>query len=121
ISLIALVVGVPLGLASAIYLSEYAKPEVRSILKPILEILAGVPTVVFGFFAVTLVTPGLQGIFGEQVQFTNMLSAGLVVGILTVPLISSMSEDALSAVPRSLREASYGLGATKFETTIKVV
>src|SRR5690606_2786426 len=89
--------------------------------KPILEILAGVPTVVYGFFALTLVTPALQGIFGQQVQFYNMLSAGLVIGILITPLISSMSEDALSAVPRALREASYGLGATRLETTIKVV
>lgn len=120
-SVVGLLVAVPLGLGSAIFLSEYAPPGVRNTLKPILEILAGVPTVVYGFFALTLVTPALQGIFGQQVQFYNMLSAGLVIGILITPLISSMSEDALSAVPRALREASYGLGATRLETTIKVV
>ncbi len=120
ISLLALLVAIPLGLASAIYLSEYASPDVRSVLKPILEILAGVPTVVFGFFALTFVTPLLQGIL-PQVQFYNMLSAGIVVGILLIPLISTMSEDALNAVPRALREASYGLGATKFETSVNVV
>lgn len=121
ISFIALLVSIPLGLGAAIFLSEYATPGVRNTLKPILEILAGIPTVVFGFFALTLVTPILQGIFGEIVQFYNILSAGLVVGILLIPLISSLSEDALSAVPMALREASYGLGATKLETTIKVV
>lgn len=120
-SFIGLMVAIPLGLGAAIYLSEYASQRVRNILKPILEILAGIPTVVFGFFALTVVTPGLQSIFGEGVQFYNMLSAGLVIGVLLVPLISSLSEDALSAVPRSLREASYGLGATKLETTIRVV
>ncbi len=118
---IALLVAVPVGLGAAIYLSEYADRRVRSILKPILEILAGIPTVVFGFFALTFVTPGLQLFFGNDVGFYNMLSAGIVVGILLVPMISSMSEDALSAVPRSLREASYGLGATRLETTVKVV
>ncbi|MBZ0295785.1 MAG: phosphate ABC transporter permease subunit PstC [Anaerolineae bacterium] len=120
-SLIALVVAVPMGLGAAIYLSEYAPRRVRSILKPVLEILAGVPTVVFGFFALTFITPGLQGIFGQEVQFYNMLSAGLVLGILLIPLISSISEDALNAVPRALREASFGLGATRLETTVKVV
>lgn len=121
ISFIALLVAIPLGLGAAIYLSEYADRRVRNILKPILEILAGVPTVVYGFFALTFVTPNLQSFFGGQVEFNNMLSAGLVVGVLLVPLISSMSEDALTAVPRALREASYGLGATRLETTVKVV
>lgn len=120
-SIVALFVAIPMGLGAAIYLSEYASPNVRNTLKPILEILAGVPTVVYGFFALTFMTPLLKSIFGDQVQSFNMLSAGLVVGILITPLISSMCEDALSAVPRSLREASYGLGATKLETTIKVV
>jgi phosphate transport system permease protein len=121
-SLVGLAVAIPLGIGSAIFLSEYAPPKLRNTLKPILEILAGVPTVVYGFFALTFVTPVLlQGAFGQQVQFYNMLSAGLVIGILITPLISSMSEDALSAVPRALREASYGLGATRLETTIKVV
>lgn len=121
VSFIALLVSIPLGLGAAIFLSEYADPGVRNVLKPILEVLAGVPTVVYGFFALTFVTPVLQDIFGNQVQFYNMLAAGLVVGVLIIPLISSLSEDALSAVPRALREASYGLGATKLETTVKVV
>jgi phosphate transport system permease protein len=91
-------------------------------LKPILEILAGIPTVVYGYFALTFMTPLLQSIFGQQVvQIYNVASAGIVVGILLIPLIASMSEDSLSAVPRSLREASYGLGATRFETATKVV
>jgi len=121
ITAIAMLVAVPLGLGAAIYLSEYASPQVRSILKPILEILAGIPTVVFGFFALQFMSPFLQGIFGEQVQFQNVLSAGLVVGILLIPYISSFSEDALRAVPMALREASYGMGATKLETTARVV
>lgn len=121
ITFVALIVAIPLGLGAAIYLSEYASDNVRSILKPVLEILAGIPTVVFGFFALTFVTPSLRVVFGDSVGFYNMLSAGIVVGILLVPMISSMGEDALSAVPRALREASYGLGATRLETTIKVV
>ncbi len=121
VSGIALLVSIPLGLGAAIFLSEYADPQVRNVLKPILEVLAGVPTVVYGFFALTFVTPGLQAIFGNTVQFYNMLAAGMVVGVLIIPLVSSLSEDALSAVPRALREASFGLGATKLETTVKVV
>lgn len=121
-SIIAMFVSLPLGLASAVYLSEYASPKMRSILKPILEILAGVPTVVYGYFALTFMTPLLRSIFGAQtVSVYNMASAGLVMGIMILPLISSMSEDALSAVPRSLREAAYGLGATRLETAIQVV
>lgn len=121
ITVIAMVVSIPLGLGAAIYIGEYANPRVRSILKPILEILAGIPTVVYGYFALTFVTPLLQSIFGVQVQVYNMLSAGIVVGILIIPTISSIGEDALSAVPRALREASYGLGATKLETVFKVL
>lgn len=121
-SLVAMLVALPLGLGSAIYLSEYASPNVRATLKPILEILAGIPTVVYGYFALTFMTPMLRSLFGDNtVNIYNMASAGLVMGIMILPTISSMSEDALSAVPRSLREASYGLGATKFETVIKVV
>jgi len=121
-SFVAMLVAIPLGLGAAIYLSEYAAPSVRATLKPILEILAGIPTVVYGYFALTFMTPLLRGIFGaDTVNFYNMASAGLVMGIMILPTISSMSEDALSAVPRALREASYGLGATKFETVIKVV
>jgi phosphate transport system permease protein len=121
-SFMAMLVAIPLGLGSAVYLSEYASPKVRATLKPILEILAGIPTVVYGYFALTVMTPLLRSIFGETtVNVYNMASAGLVMGIMILPTISSMSEDALSAVPRSLREASYGLGGTKLETVIKVV
>lgn len=120
-SLIAMTVSLPLGLASALFLSEYASPRARATLKPILEVLAGIPTVVYGYFALLFMTPLLQKMFGEQVQIYNMASAGIVMGIMILPLISSMSEDALSAVPRSLREAAYAMGATKFETSLQIV
>lgn len=120
-SVIAMLISIPLGLASAIYLSEYASFKMRSILKPILEILAGIPTVVYGYFALLFVTPILKTIFGDHIQVYNMLSAGLVMGIMILPLISSMSEDALSAVPRALREGAYAMGATKLETSIQIV
>lgn len=121
-TLFAMLIALPLGLAAAIYLSEYASRKARSILKPILEILAGIPTVVYGYFALNFMTPMLRGVFGDNnVQIYNTLSAGLVMGIMILPLVSSMSEDALSAVPRSLREAAYGLGATRFETAVKIV
>ena len=121
-SAIAMLVALPLGIGAAIYLSEYASERVRGTLKPILEILAGIPTVVYGYFALTFMTPLLRGVFGaEVVNIYNTGSAGIVVGILIIPLISSMSEDALHAVPVALREASYGLGATKLETVVKVV
>jgi phosphate transport system permease protein len=122
VSMIAMVVALPIGICIAIYLSEYASQRARSILKPILEVLAGIPTVVYGYFALTLMTPVLQSIFGEDVvQIYNTASAGIVIGILVVPLVSSMSEDALHAVPDGLRQAAYGLGATKLETATKVV
>jgi phosphate transport system permease protein len=121
-SLIAMLVALPLGLSVAIYLSEYASERARSTLKPILEILAGVPTVVYGYFALNFMTPLLRSIFGKDVvEIYNTASAGIVIGILILPLVSSMSEDALSAVPRALREAAYGLGATKLETAVRVV
>jgi phosphate transport system permease protein len=121
-SLSAMLVALPLGLSVAIYLSEYASESARSILKPILEVLAGIPTVVYGYFALTFMTPLLRSILGRDiVEIYNTGSAGIVIGILILPLVSSMSEDALNAVPRSLREAAYGLGATKLETAIKVV
>jgi phosphate transport system permease protein len=121
-SLIAMLVALPVGLAAAIYLSEYASPRMRGVLKPILEVLAGVPTVVYGYFALTFMTPLLRAVFGvETVQIYNIASAGLVMGVMIVPLVCSMSEDALSAVPRSLREGSYGLGATRLETSLRVV
>ena len=120
-SFIAVCVSLPLGLAAALFLSEYASLKARSTLKPILEILAGIPTVVYGYFALLFMTPLLQRIFGEGVEVYNMASAGIVMGIMILPLISSMSEDALSAVPRALREGAYAMGATKFETSIQVV
>lgn len=121
-SFIALLVSVPLGVSAALYLSEYATPRVRSYLKPTLEVLAGVPTVVYGFFALTFMTPLLRIFFGQEtVQIYNNAAAGIVMGIMIMPLITSMSEDALSAVPRHLREAAYGLGATKLETAVQVV
>lgn len=122
VSGIAILVAVPLGLATAIYLSEYASARARNFLKPILEVLAGVPTVVYGFFALTFMTPLLRAIFGaDVVSIYNMASAGIVIGILILPFVSTVSEDALSAVPNSLREASYGLGATRLETAVRVV
>lgn len=121
-SLIAMSVALPLGLGVAIYLSEYASTRMRSILKPILEVLAGIPTVVYGYFALTFMTPILRGILGrDTVEIYNTASAGIVIGILILPLVSSMSEDALNAVPRSLREAAYGLGSTRLETAVRVV
>ena len=116
----AMAVSLPLGLLAAIYLSEYASPRVRRSLKPILEILAGIPTVVYGYFALTFVTPLLKQIFPGTQTF-NALSASLVMGIMILPTVASISEDALSAVPRSLREAAYGLGATKFEVATRIV
>lgn len=121
-SIIGLTVALPLGWMIAIYLSEYASPRARAILKPTLEILAGIPTVVFGFFALGFMTPLIQSVFGrENVEIFNVLSAGIVIGILIVPLVSSMSEDALSAVPNALREGAYGMGATRLETAVRIV
>ncbi len=121
-SIIAVLVAFPLGVSIAIYLSEYATQRARSLLKPILEILAGIPTIVYGYFALTFMTPLLRAVLGKQVvEIYNTASAGIVIGILIIPLVSSMSEDALNAVPRALREASFSLGATKLETAVKVV
>jgi phosphate transport system permease protein len=121
-SLIAITVALPIGLSVAIFLSEYSSPRFRSVLKPILEVLAGIPTVVYGYFALTFMTPLLRTILGNNVvEIYNTASAGIVIGILIIPLVSSMSEDALSAVPNALREAAYGLGATRFETALQVV
>ncbi|MGH7540324.1 MAG: phosphate ABC transporter permease subunit PstC [Gemmatimonadota bacterium] len=113
-------IALPIGLASAIYLSEYATSRTRRILKPILEILAGIPTVVYGYFALTFITPILRSIVPDTGIF-NAASAAIVVGVMILPMVSSLSEDALSAVPRALREAAYGIGATKFEVSTRVV
>jgi phosphate transport system permease protein len=119
-TLVALVVAVPFGLTIAIYLSEFAPPSVREIVKPFLEILGGVPTVVYGYFALLTVTPLLQTIIPSLPGF-NILSAGIVIGIMIIPYISSLSEDAMRAVPNGLREASLATGATRLQTSVRVV
>jgi phosphate transport system permease protein len=120
VSAIAMVVALPMGLLAAVYLSEYAPNGLRRVVKPVLEILAGVPTVVYGYFALTFVTPLLQNFFPTLSGF-NALSPGLVMGLMILPLVSSLSEDAMRAVPRGLREGSYALGATRMQTALKVV
>ncbi|MEI5905838.1 phosphate ABC transporter permease subunit PstC [Bacillus spongiae] len=120
ITVIATVVAVPIGLGAAIYLSEYASDRTRRIIKPVLEVLAGVPTIVYGFFALTFVTPVLQKIIPDLSIF-NALSPGIVVGIMIIPMIASLSEDAMSSVPNTMREGALGLGSTKLEVTLKVV
>ena len=120
VSSIAMVVALPMGLLAAVYLSEYAPDGVRRVVKPVLEILAGVPTVVYGYFALTFVTPLLQQVLPTLSGF-NALSPGLVMGLMIMPLVSSLSEDAMQAVPRGLREGSYALGATRMQTALKVV
>lgn len=121
-TLIAMVVAVPLGLMSAVYLSEYAKPATRNVLKPALELLAGVPTIVYGYFALTFIAPELlKPVFGSEIQLLSGLSAGIAMGILILPMMASLSEDAIRSVPNSLREAAYALGATNFETSVRVV
>ena len=117
---IALIIAIPLGLSIAIYLSEYASKNLRGYIKPMLEVLASVPTVVYGFFALTVVTPLLQHIIPGLAGF-NAISPGIVMGIMIVPFVSSLSEDAMYAVPNSMREASFALGASKFQTAIKVI
>lgn len=120
VSVIAILFAAPVGLGAAIYLSEYAADRVRRIVKPVLEVLAGVPTIVYGYFALTFVTPYLQKIIPNLIVF-NALSAGLVMGIMIIPMVSSLSEDAMMAVPRSLRNGAYALGATRFEVALRVV
>ncbi len=120
VSAIAMTVALPMGLLAAVYLSEYAPSGVRRVVKPVLEILAGVPTVVYGYFALTFVTPLLQQVFPTLSGF-NALSPGLVMGLMIMPMVSSLSEDAMQAVPRGLREGSYALGATRMQTALMVV
>jgi phosphate transport system permease protein len=117
---IALLVAVPLGTITAIYLSEFATHKVRETIKPVLELLVGVPTVVFGYFALMLVTPLLQKIYPDLTTF-NMLGPGIVMGIMIVPYIASVAEDAMRAVPMAMREGAYAMGATRFQTAIKVI
>jgi phosphate transport system permease protein len=116
----ALLVAAPAGLGTAIFLSEYASPRVRSILKPVLEILAAIPTVVYGYFALTAVTPLLRSL-GFQVEIFNVIAGGLVIGVMLIPTIASLSEDAMSAVPQALRDGAYGLGADRLQVSTRVV
>lgn len=119
---IGLLVAIPCGLLAAIYLSEFARPKVRKTVKPILELLAGMPTIIFGYFALTFVTPTiLRDLLGIDVDMFNGLSAGLVLGLLVIPTIASVSEDAMRSVPQSLREGAFGLGAGKLQVSLKVV
>ncbi|WP_331233880.1 phosphate ABC transporter permease subunit PstC [Natronorarus salvus] len=113
-------IAIPVGTATAIYLSEYADPDVRSVVKPVLEILAGIPTIVYGFFALSFITPQIQRVFPETGTF-NAAAGAIVVGIMIVPMVSSLSEDAMHAVPDELREGAYGLGATRYEVSTDVV
>lgn len=121
VTVIAMLIAIPLGLGAAIYLSEYANPRVRKLLKPILEVLAGIPSVVLGFFALSFITPEIVQRIWSFANPLNIAAAGIGVGILTIPIIASISEDALGAVPRPLRHASTGLGARKLSTTVRVV
>ncbi|HZK52199.1 MAG TPA: phosphate ABC transporter permease subunit PstC [Actinomycetota bacterium] len=121
ISLIAMLVAGPLGIGAAMYLSEYASPRVRRILKPIVEILAGIPSVVLGYFALLWISPELVQRINPSAGIFNMLAAGIAVGVLVMPLVASVAEDALKSVPMALREASYGLGARRMSTTLRVV
>ena len=119
---IALFVAIPLGLGSAIYLSEYARPRVRKTIKPLLELLAGVPTIVFGYFALTFFTPTiLRDFFSLNVGIFNALAAGIIIGFLIIPIVASISEDAMRSVPQALREGAFGLGASKFQVSVRVV
>lgn len=121
-TVIALLVAVPLGLGAAMYLSEYASRRSRKVLKPTVELLAGVPSVVYGFFALTFVTPTLlQDILSLEVGFTNALAAGLVLGVMIIPTVATLSEDAMSAVPQALRQGSLAMGANRMQTTLRVV
>jgi phosphate transport system permease protein len=117
---IAMILAVPIGIGSAIYLSEYASQRTRKLIKPVLEVLAGIPTIVYGFFALTFITPLLRT-FIDGVMIYNALSAGLAVGVMIIPMIASLSEDAMNSVPNSIREGAYAMGATKFEVATKIV
>lgn len=120
VATLAALVAVPVGLGTAIFLSEYAPDKVRKVIKPLIEMLAGIPTVVYGYFALTLVTPQLQRVFPDMIVF-NALSAGLVMGLMIIPMVASLSEDAMLAVPRSLREGAFALGANRLEVSVRVV
>ena len=121
VTVIAMVIATPIGLATAIYLSEYAKPGVRKVLKPAIEVLAGIPSVVIGFFALTFIAPELIQKIWEGTPQQTMMAAGLGVGVMIIPIVASISEDAMASVPDALREASYGMGARKITTVLRVV
>ncbi|HEU4866971.1 MAG TPA: phosphate ABC transporter permease subunit PstC [Actinomycetota bacterium] len=121
VTLIGMLVAAPLGMGAAVFLAEYAKPKVRRVLKPILEILAGIPSVVLGFFALTWISPQIVQRMNEEAALFNLMAAGIGVGLLVTPLVASIAEDAMKAVPKALREASYGMGARKVTTSIRVV
>ncbi|KDR93855.1 phosphate ABC transporter membrane protein 1, PhoT family (TC 3.A.1.7.1) [Peptoclostridium litorale DSM 5388] len=120
IALMSSVISIPIGLGSAIYLSEFAPANVRKVVKPVLEILAGIPSIVYGFFALNFITPFLRVVFND-VEVFNAMSAAIAVGIMTMPMVASLSEDAMKAVPDAIREGAYALGSTKFEVAVKVV
>ena len=120
VAVVALVVAVTIGLLTAVFLSEYAPPRLRAVIKPVLEVLAGIPTVVYGYFALLFVSPILEGIFPQTSRF-NVASAGIVMGFMILPMLASISEDALRAVPRDLRQGAFALGATRFEVVTRVV
>jgi len=121
VTFIAMLVAVPLGLLTAIYLSEYAHPRVRATVKPVLEVLAGIPTVVFGFFALKALTPWLQDILPFDVESFNVFSAGVIVGVMIIPTVASLSEDAMSAVPHALRDGAFALGSSRMTVSLRVV
>jgi phosphate transport system permease protein len=121
ITLLSMIVAVPIGLMSAIYLSEYASPRARSLLKPSLELLAGIPTIIYGYFALTFITPEVIQRIWPQASVYNVLAASIAVGVMIVPLIASLSEDAIRAVPTAMREGAYAIGATKFEVATRVI
>ncbi|MCA9859949.1 MAG: phosphate ABC transporter permease subunit PstC [Thermomicrobiales bacterium] len=121
VTLLSLVVAIPIGLMSAIFLSEYASPRTRAILKPVLELLAGIPTIIYGFFALTFITPEILKRLWPQTSVYNVLAASIAVGIMIVPLIASLSEDAIRSVPSSMREGAYALGATKLEVSTRII
>lgn len=121
VTLLSMLVAVPLGLMSAIYLSEYASPRMRAILKPVLELLAGIPTIIYGFFALTFITPDILKRIWPQTSVYNVLAASIAVGVMVIPLIASLSEDSIRSVPRSMREGAYALGATKLEVSTRII
>ncbi len=121
VTLLSMLVAMPIGLMSAIFLSEYASPRTRAVLKPVLELLAGIPTIIYGFFALTFITPSILKVVWPQTSVYNVLAASIAVGIMIVPLIASLSEDAIRSVPSAMREGAYALGATKLEVSTRII